>query len=103
MAAYHGTLAAVRCLGAEGIRVTVAESSRFVPAVWSRFVARRVHCPGLEQSSRFVEWLLDFGAREPGYVLYPTSDPRSRSSRERSRHILPSTGATKSSATGTCA
>jgi len=74
MAAYHGTLAAVRCLGAAGIRVTVAESGRFVPGVWSRFVTRRVRCPSPEEPNRFIDWLLDFGAREPGHVLYPTSD-----------------------------
>jgi len=74
MAAYHGTLAAVRCLGAAGVRVTVAEGGRFVPGVWSRFVSRRVQCPSPEQPDRFIEWLLDFGAREPGHVLCPTSD-----------------------------
>ena len=74
MAAYHGTLAAVRCLGAVGIRVTLAESDLLVPAVWSRFVWRRVSSPRPEDPQRFIGWLLDFGAREPGYVLYPTSD-----------------------------
>src|SRR5207244_11171585 len=45
-----------------------------VPAVWSRFVARRVPCPDPEDPGRFIPWLLEFGAREPGHVLYPTSD-----------------------------
>ncbi len=74
MAAYHGTLAAVRCLGRAGIPVTVADSVRFVPAVWSRFVKRRVRCPRPDEPERFIEWLLEFGAREPGHVLYPTTD-----------------------------
>src|SRR5881394_1421996 len=74
MASYHGTLAAVRCFGAAGLHVTLAESSRLVPAVWSRFAARRVSSPGPEAPADFIGWLLEFGAREPGHVLYPTSD-----------------------------
>jgi len=74
MPAYHGTLAAVRCLGAAGISVTVADGNPLVPAVWSRFAARRVRCPDPSNPSRFIHWLREFGAREPGYVLYPTSD-----------------------------
>src|SRR5882672_9837994 len=74
MASYHGTLAAVRCLGAAGVRVTLAESSPLVPAVWSRFAARRVRSPSPEDPPSFLQWLMDFGAREPGHVLHPTSD-----------------------------
>lgn len=72
--AFHGTLAAIRCLGAAGIRVVIAESDSLVPAVWSRFAARRVRCPDLRDPDAFVRWLLEFGDREPGHVLYPTSD-----------------------------
>src|SRR3954467_2948811 len=74
IASYHGTLAAVRSLGAAGGHVTLAETSRLVPAVWSRFAARRVSSPDPEDAPKFIDWLLDFGAREPGHVLYPTSD-----------------------------
>ncbi len=74
MPSYHGTLAAMRCLGAAGIPVTVAEGNPLVPALWSRFAARRVRCPDPANPSRFMRWLLEFGAREPGHVLYPTSD-----------------------------
>ena len=75
MAAYHGTLAAVRCLGAAGIRVTLVESRLLVPAVWSRYVWRRTRAPSPElQPERFIEWLLEFGARNERHVLYPTSD-----------------------------
>jgi len=74
MADYYGTLAAVRSLGRLGIPVTVAESKLLAPARWSRYVTRRVECPDVGDSERFLEWLMRFGEREPGHVLYPTSD-----------------------------
>ena len=90
--AFHGTLAAVRCLGAAGIRVVVADRDPFVPAVWSRFAARRVRCPSLVDPSAFMRWLLEFGEREPGHVLYPTSDDLAwlyaRHRDELSRHFV---------------
>jgi D-aspartate ligase len=33
-----------------------------------------VPCPRTANSQRFMDWLLRFGEREPGHVLYPTSD-----------------------------
>ncbi len=74
MADYYGTLAAVRCLGRLGIPITVAESKLLAPARWSRYVTRRVECPDVGDSDAFLEWLMRFGEREPGHVLYPTSD-----------------------------
>jgi len=74
MPAYGGTLAAARCLGRRGIPVTMAGDGALVPARWSRHVTRWVRCPPIGEVDRFVEWLFDFGAREPGHVLYPTSD-----------------------------
>jgi predicted ATP-grasp superfamily ATP-dependent carboligase len=74
MAAYHGTLAAARCLGASGIPVTVADNGFFALAHWSRFATRRHICPRLEEPERYVSWLLEFGRRFPGHVLYPTGD-----------------------------
>jgi len=71
---YYGTLAAVRCLGRAGIPVTIAESSMLAPARWSRYIRRRVSCPNVGDTERFMAWLLDWGRREPGHVLYPTSD-----------------------------
>jgi D-aspartate ligase len=71
---YYGTLAAARCLGRAGVPVTVAEPSLLAPARWSRFVTRRERCPAVDGSGRLIEWLLEFGRREPGHVLYPTSD-----------------------------
>jgi D-aspartate ligase len=74
MPAYGGTLAAARCLGRRGIPVTMAGDGALVPARWSRHVTRWVKCPPIGDVDRFFEWLLDFGRREPGHVLYPTSD-----------------------------
>jgi D-aspartate ligase len=74
MPAYGGTLAAARCLGRRGIPVTMAGDGALVPARWSRHVTRWVRCPPIGEVDRFFEWLLDFGGREPGHVLYPTSD-----------------------------
>ena len=74
MAGYSGTLAAARCLGRAGVTVTVATDHVGLPAAWSRWTSRRVRCPDSRDWRRFVDWLLEFGSREPGHVLYPTSD-----------------------------
>ena len=74
MPTYGGTLAAVRALGAAGVRVTVAGSELLAPARWSRHVHRFVRCPPPRKLEAFYEWLLRFGEREPGHFLYPTSD-----------------------------
>ncbi len=92
MADYYGTLAAVRSLGRLGIPITVAESKLLAPARWSRYVTRRVQCPDVNDAEGFLEWLVAFGEREPGHVLYPTSDDMAwlfALHRERlSRHFL---------------
>lgn len=74
MGGYHGTLAAARCLGESGISFAVADADRLAPARWSRFTAQWCRCPRLEDPERYVSWLLEFGARSPGWVLYPTGD-----------------------------
>ncbi len=74
MPTYGGTLAAVRSLGHRGIDVTVAGTERLAPAQWSRFATRRIACPPPNDSRRFLDWLLDFGDREPKHVLYASSD-----------------------------
>src|SRR5580693_2971738 len=74
-AQYYGTLAAVRALGRDGINVTVVDSTSSGLALWSRYAARRLRCPSLAGGMMpFVEWLLSLGEREPGQVIYPTSD-----------------------------
>ncbi len=71
---HYGTLAAARCLGRAGIPVAMADRKRIAPAVWSRYVTRRARCPRIEETESFVAWLLAFGSRHPGHVLYPTND-----------------------------
>ena len=71
---YLGTLAATRCLGRHGVRVVVAASGVLGPAQWSRSASRVVRCPKPVDPDVTLAWLLDFGARDPGAVLHPTSD-----------------------------
>jgi predicted ATP-grasp superfamily ATP-dependent carboligase len=71
---FYGTLAAVRCLGAAGVPVLVARSRLLAPSLWSRYAVRRVPLPLPADPSAFVAALVAFGEREPGLVLYPTSD-----------------------------
>jgi D-aspartate ligase len=74
MPAYGGTLAAARCLGERGVSVTMAGDTLLAPARWSRYVTRWERCPPVLDAERFMDWLMAFGEREPGHVLYPTCD-----------------------------
>lgn len=71
---FYGTLAAARSLGRHGVAVTVAHPSHLGAASWSKYAARTVTCPPTLASEAFLAWLIDFGRKEPGHVLYPTSD-----------------------------
>lgn len=73
-ATWWGTLAAARDLGSRGVPVTLASDARIAPARWSCHVDRVEPCPGNGEPARVLRWLLDFGRRFPGHVLYPTSD-----------------------------
>jgi D-aspartate ligase len=74
---FYGTLAATRALGQAGVPVIVAGCERLGISSWSRYATRTILCPELHDSSRFLDWLCEFGEREPGIVLYPTSDDTS--------------------------
>jgi D-aspartate ligase len=74
MADYCGTLAAARFLGRQGVKVVAADPSRLALARRSRCVARSLECPPIDDSDDVLSWLLAFGEREPGHVLYPTCD-----------------------------
>jgi predicted ATP-grasp superfamily ATP-dependent carboligase len=74
MANYYGSLAATRCLGAHEVPVIVADGHRFAPARWSKHVVRREACPPPRPVGAFMDWMLAFGERHPGNVLYATSD-----------------------------
>jgi D-aspartate ligase len=71
---FYGTLAATRALGALGVPVYVGSDRRLAPSSWSRHAKKVFRCPPFAESERFVDWLADLGAREPGIVLVPTSD-----------------------------
>jgi D-aspartate ligase len=73
-ATWYGTLAAVRDLGSRGVPVYVGYDHTTAVARFSRHVGEAVRCPSVREPERFFEWLLAFGARHPGCVLYPTSD-----------------------------
>jgi predicted ATP-grasp superfamily ATP-dependent carboligase len=73
-ATWNGTLAALRDLHAHGVAVTIGSDTWLAPARWSRHVSRTVSCPRTKDAPAFLDWLLRFGAEEPGHFLYPTSD-----------------------------
>src|SRR5262245_34860116 len=74
MANYNGTLAAVRALGRAGIRVTTVDANRLAVSAWSKFASTSVQAPRVQDSERFLEWLMGFGAKHGRHVLLPTSD-----------------------------
>ena len=73
-ATWYGTLAALRDLHTHGVAVTIGSDFWLAPARWSRHVSRTVSCPPSKDAAAFLEWLLRFGAEQPGHFLYPTSD-----------------------------
>jgi predicted ATP-grasp superfamily ATP-dependent carboligase len=73
-ATWYGTLAAARDLGSRGVPVIAGYDTATAPVRWSRHTRSAVRCPAIGEVDRFVEWLLEFGTRNPGCVLYPTSD-----------------------------
>ena len=71
---YYGTLAATRSLGEQGVPVYVASDQLLAAARWSRHAALSVSCPPMDESERFIDWLLRFGQAHPGTVLCATGD-----------------------------
>lgn len=69
-----GTLAAARCLGDAGVEVHTASDRALASGAFSRRVRARLRAPGLDRPGELVAWLLEYGARHPGTVLYPTND-----------------------------
>jgi D-aspartate ligase len=74
MPGFHGTLAAVRNLGRNGVPVTTADPSRFTGASWSKYTTKSVRCPPIRETDRFLSWLMAFGKRSERHVLLPTCD-----------------------------
>lgn len=71
---YYGTLAAVRSLGRRGVRVTVADETKNARALYSKYVAERLVHPPASEIRALVDWLVAYGRKNPGTVLYPTND-----------------------------
>ena len=69
MANYNGTLAAVRVFGRAGIPVVTADPSRLAVSGWSKYTTRRVQCPPVQAVERFLDWLMEFGAKGRGLML----------------------------------
>jgi len=74
MANYNGTLGAVRAFGRAGIPVVTADPSRLAVSGWSRYTTHRAQCPPVQAVERFLDWLMEFGAKHGRHVLLPTSD-----------------------------
>lgn len=71
---YYGTLAAARAFGRAGLRVTMADERRHARALYSRHVTERLVHPPLSSPRELIDWLADWGAKNPGSLLYPPND-----------------------------
>ncbi|MBX3187594.1 MAG: carbamoyl-phosphate synthase [Labilithrix sp.] len=71
---YYGTLAAARCYGKHGIDVTMADESVIARGMYSRHVKKRLVHPPYAKPGVLVDWLLDYGAKNPGTLLYAPND-----------------------------
>ncbi len=71
---YYGTLAAARAFGRAGVKVTMADENRRARALYSRHVAEKLVHPPLSKPNELVEWLVEWGTKNPGTLLYPPND-----------------------------
>jgi D-aspartate ligase len=71
---YYGTLAAARCYGSRGIRVTMADDNKRARGLYSRHVAEKLTHPPLSEPQALVDWLVAWGENHPGTFLYPPND-----------------------------
>lgn len=71
---YYGTLAAARAFGRAGVEVTMADEGRSGRALFSRHVTGKLTHPPLSRPRELVDWLVDWGTKNPGTLLYPPND-----------------------------
>jgi D-aspartate ligase len=71
---YYGTLAAARCYGKHGVRVTMADDNKSGRALFSRHVSEKLIHPPLSEPKALVDWLVKFGQKNPDTLLYPPND-----------------------------
>jgi len=71
---YYGTLAAARCYGKHGVRVTMADDNKSGRALFSKYVTEKLIHPPLSEPKALVDWLVKFGEKNPDTLLYPPND-----------------------------
>ncbi|MCL2723939.1 MAG: carbamoyl-phosphate synthase [Polyangiaceae bacterium] len=71
---YYGTLAAARCYGKSGISVAMADDNRSARGLYSRWVSQKLSHPSMAEPAALIDWLVHFGERNPGTLLYPPND-----------------------------
>jgi predicted ATP-grasp superfamily ATP-dependent carboligase len=71
---YYGTLAAARCFGKHGVRVTMADDNTSGRALFSRHVSEKLVHPPLSEPGALVDWLVKLGQKNPDTLLYPPND-----------------------------
>jgi len=69
-----GTIAAVRELAKNGLKVAVISNRFFCSAAWSRFTSVSHKGPAERESHEFLDLLMKIGADSPGQALLATSD-----------------------------
>jgi D-aspartate ligase len=71
---YYGTLAAARCYGKHGVAVTMASDNPRARGLYSRHVKSRLQHPPLSEPQRVLDWLVEYGERHRGTLLYAPND-----------------------------
>lgn len=71
---YYGTLAAARAYGKAGVKVTMADENRQARALYSRHVSEKLTHPSLDNPNALIDWLCEWGSKNPGTLLYPPND-----------------------------
>lgn len=71
---YYGTLAAARCYGKHGVRVTMADDNKSGRALFSRHVSEKLIHPPIGEPKALVDWLVKFGQKNPDTLLYAPND-----------------------------
>jgi len=56
------------------VSVTMADENPRARALYSRHVAEKLTHPSLGDPQQLVEWLLAYGGKHPGTLLYPPND-----------------------------
>jgi predicted ATP-grasp superfamily ATP-dependent carboligase len=70
----YGTLAATRSYARHGFKVSVADQGKGGRALFSRYADERLVHPPLTALPDLVAWLVEWGERHPGALLYPSND-----------------------------